>query len=41
MALTLTRRRRIAPMEQEFERRPVRQPDPIVPRDDDHYLVEG
>ncbi|MFZ2007513.1 MAG: hypothetical protein WB697_07815 [Stellaceae bacterium] len=40
MALTLTRRRRIAPMEQEFERRPVRQPEPVVTRDDD-YHVEG
>lgn len=36
MALTLTRRRRIAPMEQEFEGRPV----PLDPPDD-HYHIEG
>lgn len=41
MALTLLRRRRgIAPMREEYERRPPRTRDLMVPRDDD-YLVEG
>ncbi len=41
MALTLTRRRRIAPMPQEFARRPDPQPDPFAPRDDYHIEGEG
>jgi len=40
MALTLLRRRRIAPMRQEFERRPMQPRGPNAPRSDD-YLVEG
>lgn len=40
MALTLTRRRRIAPMEPEFERRPLPQATPLDPPDD-HYHIEG
>lgn len=40
MALTLTRRRRIAPMQQEFARRPLPQAAPLAPPDD-HYHIEG
>lgn len=40
MALTLLRRRRIAPMPRREMPLPPRSRDPITPRDDD-YLVEG
>jgi hypothetical protein len=40
MALTLLRRRRIAPMRLESERPAPRLRDPITPVDDD-YLIEG